>query len=151
MQSIGFDLVDTTIHDVLYIKHSMTNDVLTYEETLLAGWEEVYRKSQLSLFMLLALKDGPKSTSDIKDFIVVASYGLQTTDEQSMYRALRRYHKADMVTYKEVSGKAGPNRKLYSLTDTGNEVLAKFLQRNIINIFYEPNMQRLISKGFPHE
>jgi DNA-binding PadR family transcriptional regulator len=136
--------------DVLYIRYSMNNSA-TYEEILLEGWEDVYRKSQLSLLMLLALKDSPRATSEIKDFITKVSKGLQTTDEQSIYRALRRYHKAGMMDFTEVKGNAGPKRKVYSLTTIGNEVLANFLQRNIINVFYETDMQRLINKEFPNE
>jgi PadR family transcriptional regulator, regulatory protein PadR len=143
-------LIDSTMPHVLYIEYCMNEETMPYERVLLAGWEDVYRKSQLSLFMLLALKDGPKHTAEIKEFILKATNGLQTTDEQSMYRALRRYHKAGMVQYSEVSGKAGPSRKRYGLTDTGNEVLTEFLQRNIVDIYYKPKIQSLInnpSKG----
>lgn len=128
----------------------MATDMLTYEQTLLVGWEEVYRKSQLSLLMLLALKDGAKYTAEIKDFILATSRGLQTTDEQSLYRALRRYHKAGMVAYDEVVSKTGPNLKRYKLTELGMEVLSRFLQRNIIDIFYNQDIQDLIKKEQQH-
>jgi PadR family transcriptional regulator PadR len=120
--------------------------VPTYESILLAGWEDVYRKSQLSLLILLALKDGPKYLAQISQFITEVSKGLQTTDEQSMYRTLRRFTAADMVQSQEMPGTAGPKRKLYALSDTGAVVLADFLRRNVIDFFYKPTVRTLIER-----
>ena len=36
-------------------------------DMLLAGWEDVYKKSQLTLWILIALKDGEKSMASVKD------------------------------------------------------------------------------------
>lgn len=122
----------------------MNDDSETYEDILLEGWEEVYRKSQLSLLMLLALKEGPKTAAEVKQFMLDVSGGLQTTDDQSIYRTLRRFNATDMISFEEIETRAGPKKKRYSLTPTGQAVLTRFLHRNIIHPFYEPHMRKLI-------
>jgi len=128
--------------------HDANDATTTYADTLLEGWEDVYRKSQLSLLILLSLKDGAKYTAQINNFMSDVSNGLQKTDEQSVYRTLRRFTRAQIVTYEEVTGKGGPKRKLYSLTQTGNEVLQRFLERNVIGFFYKPQVRILIERKY---
>lgn len=116
-----------------------------YETKLLQGWEEVYKKGQLTLWIMLALGESPKHMVEIKQFISKATNGTLTADDQSMYRALRRYHDAEMVIYTTEPGKAaGPDRKVYTLTDVGRRVLTTFAQRNIIQVFYDKTNQLLI-------
>lgn len=117
-----------------------------YELTLLAGWEDVFKKSQLTLWLLLALKDSEKHTTQIEQFIHEATDGSIVADTQSMYRALRRLADANMVAYHQVPSDKGPERKVYQLTECGSRVLQEFLDRNIINVFYKPNVQALIRK-----
>ncbi len=120
----------------------------TYELKLLTGWEEVFKKGQLTLWIMLALKDGPKHMAAIKDFIEVATDNSLSADNQSMYRALRRYHNVDMVGYVQEAGKSGADRKVYNLTETGARVLQSFVERNISNVFYKPSIKELIEKDF---
>jgi len=118
-----------------------------YEATLLEGWEEVYKKGQLTVWIMLSLKDGAKYMPEIKEFIEIATNGTLTADDKSMYRALRRYHDADLVTYQTEPGRGGPDRKLYSLTDTGEVVLARFVERNIVSVLYKPQIKALIERS----
>jgi PadR family transcriptional regulator, regulatory protein PadR len=115
-----------------------------YEEKLLAGWEEVFKKGQLTLWIMLALKDGPKHMAEIKQFIAEATNGSLSADDQSMYRALRRYYDTEMVDFTQQPGKNGPDRKVYSLTQIGAEVLQNFIKRNITEVFYKPSLKQLI-------
>src|SRR4051812_33128358 len=108
-----------------------------YERTLLEGWEEVHKRGQLTLWILLALKEGPKHMTSIKQFISKTTNGLVAADDKSLYRALRRYHKAEMLDYKlRASKNGGPELKIYSLTDTGQKVLGCFIERNITSLFF---------------
>jgi len=116
----------------------------TYEQSLLSGWEEVFKKGQLTLWILLALKDGPKYMADIKTFISSATNGVLSADDVSVYRALRRYVQAELLVFETVPGKGGPERKVYSLTPTGQKVLQAFCTRNIASVFYKPTIQTLI-------
>ncbi len=116
----------------------------SYENTLLSGWEDVYKKSQLTLWILLALKDAPKHMSQIKQFIVGISGDAMAADDQSMYRALRRFKDAQMVDFTLRAGTKGPDLKQYYLTGTGRSVLSQFLERNITTVFYNKQVQELI-------
>ena len=117
-----------------------------YENTLLDGWEDVFKKSQLTLWLLLALKDEKKHTAAISSFIEKNTQGTITADTQSMYRALRRLSDGDVVSYIQEPSNKGPDRKIYMLTDLGGRLLQKFLVRNIINVLYQPEVQSLIRK-----
>ncbi len=118
-----------------------------YGQKLLAGWEDVFKKGQLTLWIMLALKDGPKHMAEIKGFIEVATSGTMTADDQSMYRALRRYYDAELVEYSTEPGDGGPERKVYALTSVGHKVLAEFLKRNVTRVFYQPRIKQLIERG----
>jgi len=105
------------------------------KETLLHGWEDVYKKSQLTLWILLALKDSPKSMSDIKTYMLNKTQGTIGADDMSMYRALRRFDEADLIRSVALSNTSGPIIKVWHLTETGKWVLSEFIERNIRNVF----------------
>src|SRR5215207_3331992 len=94
-----------------------------YEQELLKGWEEIYKKGQLTFWILLALKDGPKHMAQIKAFIRQHTNYTIMADDQSMYRALRRYHAAEMIDFTTEPGQSGPDRKIYRLAPIGAHVL----------------------------
>ncbi|HEX7963720.1 MAG TPA: PadR family transcriptional regulator [Candidatus Saccharimonadales bacterium] len=116
----------------------------TYEGQLLAGWEEIYKRGQLTLWILLALYDGPKHMSLIKDYIQSHTGGMLTADDQSMYRALRRYDETELVTFKSEQAAGGPDRKMYKLTKTGENVLAQFVKRDIAVLLHEPMIKKIM-------
>ncbi len=120
----------------------------SYERKLLEGWEEAFKKGQLTLWIMLALKDGAKHMAEIKVFIDTSTNGTLTADDQSMYRALRRYYEAELVDFNTEQNKAGPDRKLYSLTSIGNNVLGQFITRNVTSVFYKPQIKKLIEGEF---
>ncbi len=115
-----------------------------YEERLLATWEAVYKKGQLTLWILLALDSHEMHMSEIKKFIESRTNNTLTADDRSMYRALRRFHQMDLVDYKDSpSNRGGPDRKVYSLTEIGSNVLRSFISRNISNVYFTENNQKL--------
>jgi PadR family transcriptional regulator PadR len=119
-----------------------------YQNKLLSGWEDVFKKGLLTLWILLALKDGPKHMNEISAFINEATGGSLKADDQSMYRALRRYFDAEMVDFTTEPGDGGPERKVYSLNRIGKEVLEAFIERNITSVFYRPAIRQLIERGY---
>jgi PadR family transcriptional regulator PadR len=118
-----------------------------YQQSLLMGWEEVFKKGQLTLWIALALKASPKHMSEIKDFIAQLTNGTTAVDDRSIYRALRRYRQAEIVTFKMAPSDSGPERKIYRLTANGDALVRAFCKRNIIDVFYKPEIRKLIEDG----
>lgn len=118
---------------------------LEYEERLLSTWEAVYKKGQLTLWILLSLKAHDMHMADIKQLIERRTKGILTADDKSMYRALRRFHQMDLISYHDSpSTKGGPDRKLYFLTDSGRRILKSFIKRNIVNVYFTKENQLLL-------
>lgn len=122
------------------------NQLNEYELQLLDAWEDIAKRGQLTTWIFLALKDSPKHMADIKAFVVHATNSVIDADEQSMYRALRRYKDTGMISYKTVPGDGGGERKVYALTTIGRNVLAAFLQRTVVDLFYQDHIIKLITE-----
>ena len=110
---------------------------------LLSAWEETYKKGQLTLWIFLSLQEGRKYVDEIKDFVETKSKGTITCEEQSLYRALRKYEHIDVMEYELRKGNKGPERKYYYLTDLGQELFAQFVMRNI-QLFYAEDIKNLL-------
>lgn len=128
-------------------KERMELKLDNYQQSLLISWEEIFKKGQLTLWIALALKDGPKHMAEIKDFIIKLTNGTTDVDDRSIYRALRRYYTADIVAYNTEPSSSGPERKIYYLTNNGAILVDAFCKRNIIDVFYKTQVQELIRKG----
>ena len=113
---------------------------------LLETWEETYKKGQLTLWIFLSLKDSRKYVDEIKNFVEEKSLGTMSCEEQSIYRNLRKYQHLGIVNYETGKGNKGPERKYYFLTDLGNNLLSKFLDRNI-GLFFREDIKNLINGG----
>ncbi len=111
-------------------------------DDLLQVWEETYKKGQLTLWILLALKDGTKYSSEIQEFIEKNSEGTMQCEGTSLYRALRKFQYVEIIGFSPGKGQSGPDRKYYYLTLMGAELLQKFIERNIL-LFMKPDIQSL--------
>ena len=60
-------------------------------DELLLSWENTYKKGQLTLWIFMALQENKKYVDEIKSFIEKKSNGTISCEEQSLYRALRKY------------------------------------------------------------
>jgi len=120
----------------------MKNDV--YKNELLTTWEDTYKKGQLTLWIFLALKDGPKYVNEIRDFILEYSEGTISCEEQSLYRALRKFKHLKIVEFSSGKGNKGPDRKYYELTEIGIEILSAFISRNI-KLFFNQKLIELMN------
>jgi len=104
---------------------------------LLSSWEDTYKKGQLTLWIFFSLRESEKYVEEIKEFVETKSNGTITCEEQSLYRALRKYEHIDVLKYKLRKGSKGPERKYYYLTDLGNELFNRFVNRNIRLLYSE--------------
>ena len=117
-----------------------------YIEQLVAEWDDVYKKGQLSLWILLAVADGRKYAAQITQFMMDATNESFEIKEQSLYRALRRFEGMKLMSVtKEDSPSSGTQRKYYRLTETGEEVLRRFIGIHISPL-YEPKVVQLMHK-----
>lgn len=114
------------------------------KEILLESWEDVYKKSQLTFWILLSLKAGEKSMAEIKEFIKIRTKDTIEADDKSMYRALRRFNEADLIAGQSVKNQAGPDIKIWHLTTTGQWVLKEFIKRQFTNILFDSDNQKII-------
>lgn len=113
-------------------------------KSLVDDWDEVYRRSQLTLWVLLSLAHGEKYSAEIAQFMADATNDVFVVQEQSLYRALRRFKRMGLVRITERDSPQGPKRKYYSLTDMGEEVLRHFLQLHI-QPMYRPQITDIIT------
>lgn len=110
---------------------------------LLSSWEDTYKKGQLTLWIFLSLIDDKKYVEEIKEFVEAKSNGTITCEEQSLYRALRKYEHINVLSYEFRKGNKGPERKYYYLTDLGKELFKQFVNRNI-QLFYSEEIKNLL-------
>ena len=68
------------------------------EKDLLESWEEIYKRGHLTFWVLLSLWRRPLEYSEVVEQIAKLSNGTCQVTEQSLYRALRRFDDAGMVT-----------------------------------------------------
>ena len=116
-----------------------------YIEQLVAEWSDVYKKGQLSFWILLSVVDGHKYSSQIAEFMTEVSGGMFEVKEQSLYRALRRFEAMKLVKSTEKKAlRSGSKRKYYYLTDIGRAVLDRFIRIHI-NPLYASNVKQLIN------
>jgi len=110
---------------------------------LLSSWEDTYKKGQLTLWIFLSLQEDKKYVEEIREFVETKSNGTITCEEQSLYRALRKYEHIDVLKHELRKGHKGPERKYYYLTDLGKELFNQFVNRNIY-LFYSEEIKKLI-------
>lgn len=122
---------------------SLSPDNTTQLNELLEAWEEIYKKGQLTFWIFLSLKEGKKYVDEIKEFIEEYTNNTMTCEVQSLYRNLRKYQHIGIVDFETGEGHKGPDRKYYYLTDTGRELLERFIQRNIY-LFLSPKIKKLL-------
>ncbi|MDM1293980.1 PadR family transcriptional regulator [Sphingobacterium sp. N143] len=111
---------------------------------LLSSWEDTYKKGQLTLWIFLSLRESKKYVDEIKEFVETQSNGTITCEEQSLYRALRKYEHIDVLKHELRKGIKGPERKYYYLTDLGNELFNQFVTRNI-RLFYSEEIKKFLN------
>jgi len=117
-----------------------TNDI----SDLLTKWEETYKKGLLSFWILLLLYERPSYPYEMSAEVTKISQGTISVDDNSIYRALNRFESAGIVKSELQQSSTGPQRRYYSLTNRGKNLLAEFIQRNI-QVFEAPSVAERIT------
>jgi PadR family transcriptional regulator PadR len=113
-------------------------------DQLLARWEESYKKGLLTFWALLLLDERPMYALEMSEQIATASRGTIVADDNSIYRAMRRFEDMGLVSSTWEDSATGPQRRYYEMTPLGRELLAQFIRRNI-RLFREPDIAERIS------
>jgi DNA-binding PadR family transcriptional regulator len=116
-----------------------------YSELIFNSWEQAFLKGQLTFWILIELKESPKCLEEIQLFIKEYTNNVIAFDEQSIYRALRKYYDVELVDYELRDNERGPQRKFYTLTKIGNSVLKQFIERNI-KLFQNKSLVSILNK-----
>ena len=106
----------------------MTHEV----EHLLTRWEQTYKRGLLSFWILLLLEQREMYPYEMSNEIVTISHGSISADNNSIYRALKRFSNAGLVQSRKEPSATGPARRYFTLTDKGGELLALFIRRNLL-------------------
>ncbi len=120
----------------------MTQNDIDY---LLSQWEETYKKGLLTFWLLLLLAQRKAYPYEMKSAIIDLSQNTISAEENSIYRALNRLAQYGIVESEMRLSETGPNRRYFSLTDDGKELLVRFITRNI-QVFQHPVVAELIHK-----
>lgn len=110
---------------------------------LLNKWEETYKKGLLSFWILLLLYERSSYPYEMSAEVSKISQGTISVDDNSIYRALNRFESVGIVRSELQQSSTGPQRKYYSLTNTGKTLLTEFIQRNI-QVFETPSVSERI-------
>lgn len=87
---------------------------------MLGGWEEIYQRGLLTIWVLLAVRDQARYAADMAGFVADHTRGTVTVDERSLYRALRRLARLELIAETPGPGaRTGADRKYHRLTATG--------------------------------
>lgn len=111
---------------------------------LLTKWEETYKKGLLSFWILLLLYERPSYPYEMSAEVAKISQGTISVDDNSIYRALNRFESVGIVNSELQQSNTGPQRRYYSLTNTGKVLLTEFIQRNI-QVFESPSVAERIT------
>ncbi|MBW8010699.1 MAG: PadR family transcriptional regulator [Chloroflexi bacterium] len=124
-----FCKVYNTANSIIPKDKYMTENEIT---DLLHQWEESYKKGLLSFWILFSLTQRPMYAYEMKTEIIKFSQDSISADDNSIYRALKRFTKTGLIEGKLYPSPSGPARKYFSLTAVGTELLRKFIERNIL-------------------
>lgn len=108
-----------------------------YKHKLLDDWELIFRQGLLTFWVFVAIRDNELDVSQILGKVAELTNKTYTPSEQTLYRLLRKQYDLELVDYREVPGNSGPNKKLYTLSPLGTELLVAFIERNI-SLFRQP-------------
>lgn len=112
-------------------------------DDLLQQWEDNYKKGLLSFWLLLLLHGRAAYAYEMTAMIADMSQGTVTADEKSIYRALKRFEENGLIQSQTKNSDMGPPRRYYTLTPAGQQLLTRFIERNI-RIFARPEVAAAI-------
>lgn len=118
-------------------------------ESYLQQWEQSYKRGLLSFWMLLLLHEREMYAYEMRNAIREMSEGSIVADDNSIYRALKRFSESGLIKSEKRPSPTGPARRYFTLTEVGQQLLSAFIQRNI-TIFQQPHILKGIENVINH-
>lgn len=123
-----------------------TKDLSDYDREIVTSWQEVTKRSQLTLWMLLSLYESCGDMQQIKERVSGLSKGIISADDKSMYRALRRFEDIELVESRPAKSANGPDKKIFRLTARGQRVLTSYISEYIQVTYLNPKVTKLMKE-----
>ncbi len=114
-----------------------------YLAELQDAWELNFKKGFLSFWILLALREEDQFLEGIMEFIRHRTNNKLSYDEQSTYRALRKFTELELITFEMHKSNKGPDLKKYRISKLGNKLLQSFINDNFAP-FYQREFIHLL-------
>ena len=114
-----------------------------YLAELQDAWELNFKKGFLSFWILLALREEDQFLEGIMEFIRQRTSNKLSYDEQSTYRALRKFTELELITFEMHKSNKGPDLKKYRISKLGNKLLQSFINDNFAP-FYQSEFIHLL-------
>lgn len=115
------------------------------DQAALTQWEEVYKRGLLTFWILLMLSLRERYAYEMRALVTDFSQGTMDVDDNSIYRALKRFAEAGWIDSDLRPSEAGPARRYFSLTPAGHDLLASFIERNLL-VFQSPMVIEAIDR-----
>jgi PadR family transcriptional regulator len=112
---------------------------------ILLQWEEVYKRGLVTFWMLLLLSQREMYAYEMRASIIDVSQQTIDVDDNSIYRALKRFAEAGLVRSDVRSSETGPPRRYFTLTLAGQTLLASFIERNLL-VFQSPAVVEIMQR-----
>ena len=99
--------------------------------------------ARLTFWMLLLLNEHEMYAYEMRPAIVDISQQTIDVDDNSVYRALKRFADAGFVKSEVRASETGPARRYFILTPAGRALLAAFIERNLLVFQSPPVIERI--------
>lgn len=115
-------------------------------DELLEQWEQNYKRGLLSFWILLALSEREMYAYEMGNEIRLLSQETIVADDNSIYRALKRFADSGLVCSEQRPSEVGPPRRYFLLSDLGRTLLKQFIMRNL-TVFQAPRVVKAMEQA----
>jgi len=120
--------------------------VTSKHDELLEQWEQNYKRGLLSFWILLALSEREMYAYEMGNEIRLLSQETIVADDNSIYRALKRFADSGLVCSEQRPSEVGPPRRYFLLSDLGRTLLKQFIMRNL-TVFQAPRVVKAMEQA----
>jgi len=111
-------------------------------------WSKEYKKGFFSYIILLLLKDKPFYGMEINNKLLEITGGKVSFQESGTYHILKKLNEKGFIKGIWKKSIKGPQRKYYTITESGEQLLEVFTENYILPI--NNAVKNLLNKHFPN-